>query len=1063
MEEPANEVGPVVVAGKPSKLLRLDLKNFKPHDQKVIVELNPDYPNAVARKYLAHEWKKLSLEEQILLKAKRTKRGIKCDICGLVGYFRENCPNQCQSPPSTPDSLASTPREKKKKKSKKEKKKKEEEKVSFEPTLQSLEQPSLSESVAEMKSDPDLAQESVSTQSVGIFWGSKSQTESSLKEKQAKKATTSHFPSSSSSTANNELSTSLLKKKVDLTNARPDATKRLNELTESDQKLGDFSFYNYSETNYDRNLAELTLQQVMRRLIRLLQKQLSHNIEELESTFDVTLLNPPASKVSKHFYPPELKDDPILREYYLKQESKKKDDKLSYRYQGALRPLDDLDIIRGGNTDYSELYHTKKNAGESMHAKNTWKSVLAKNDTLANSDPSLVRKQKKIDALFENQSKWIKLQSMDMKFRNDRFEHLVYIIQSEIEKEHSRENRLLLTLDNKSMEKTVAMDLWQERLTAVDLMVKVLQAYKFTAGLEEADFLLYCLSAWQGEWKKKVTTKKKSNSDLMSPQKGNDEGNVTITEEISSLLSPSSKATEQTKGSNSLLLRKQSTLNTISTANDASLFDDNNNNTDDDDEHDEDTNALPLSISDMRNRKNKKNTKKKKTGVNYNRRDLVASVTNPYFQDTQFLESLKKKHDKMFEKSKQGMVFTAVQQREMMAKEKEKQEKLLSDLDKQNQPSSMQTLESLMKMKSTKPVESALNAHEFDHDRMMRMKSSTSVNSMNLATISNDYSVGSVNTNLTNNYQSAPSMVDSMIDLPSLEEITSHAMQHKEEIDELEEKKQKKQKELMSFLKPKENQAIVRHRFIHPKEIDAQHIAKMKQSFKRAGLANRIRKGRDDDLANVLPALIPVPQAFDGDSQTVSHTGQSIIFKLKKNMVLSDLGYARQSIVPLFVRNTLMEKEGTSKHGDPTQEELNRDRRYVHFVGRPLVRFNPPEEETSTALGSSTADNHKRRTGRNPTSLSPLSHSSSTSSFLKNDLAALNESFASTMKAKPTTADGVGGGGGEQQLDKKIRKENKQLQEEVKAMNIPITNSLVRLVFKKEPSLEDLKYLSDEF
>jgi hypothetical protein len=75
------------------------------------------------------------------------------------------------------------------------------------------------------------------------------------------------------------------------------------------------------------------------------------------------------------------------------------------------------------------------------------------------------------------------------------------------------------------------------------------------------------------------------------------------------------------------------------------------------------------------------------------------------------------------------------------------------------------------------------------------------------------------------------------------------------------------------------------------------------------------------------------------------------------------IGYTPQTVVPLYVRNTLYEKEGTSVMGDPTQEELALDRRYSHYLGRPLVRFNPPSastlpldgNETHSTLGQHTA------------------------------------------------------------------------------------------------------------
>ena len=48
--------------------------------------------------------------------------------------------------------------------------------------------------------------------------------------------------------------------------------------------------------------------------------------------------------------------------------------------------------------------------------------------------------------------------------------------------------------------------------------------------------------------------------------------------------------------------------------------------------------------------------------------------------------------------------------------------------------------------------------------------------------------------------------------------------------------------------------------------------------------------------------------------------------------------------MPLYVRNTLIEVNGTSPNGDQTQEVLSKDRRYSHYHGRPLMRFEPGKE-----------------------------------------------------------------------------------------------------------------------
>lgn len=61
---------------------------------------------------------------------------------------------------------------------------------------------------------------------------------------------------------------------------------------------------------------------------------------------------------------------------------------------------------------------------------------------------------------------------------------------------------------------------------------------------------------------------------------------------------------------------------------------------------------------------------------------------------------------------------------------------------------------------------------------------------------------------------------------------------------------------------------------------------------RRAGLKGHIRKGVDTDLAYLAPTLIPVPGAFqaDGSNPMISHTAENILFEVKKNMILADIG-----------------------------------------------------------------------------------------------------------------------------------------------------------------------------
>ena len=54
--------------------------------------------NIYARKQIGRQWPKLSEDEQQQLRSIWARSGVSCEICGLVGYYREVCPKQCQLP-----------------------------------------------------------------------------------------------------------------------------------------------------------------------------------------------------------------------------------------------------------------------------------------------------------------------------------------------------------------------------------------------------------------------------------------------------------------------------------------------------------------------------------------------------------------------------------------------------------------------------------------------------------------------------------------------------------------------------------------------------------------------------------------------------------------------------------------------------------------------------------------------------------------------------------------------------------------------------------------------------
>jgi len=207
------------------------------------------------------------------------------------------------------------------------------------------------------------------------------------------------------------------------------------------------------------------------------------------------LLVPPIKQEGDTFYPQELKKYHEYEDYFnkhlLKQEWKKR-----YMYRGDLRPSEALDsVCRGGLANDDHLYKPNPAAGESMHAKVGWKNLLAKNDLLAQADPKIVKQMEEVKEAFHKKAAWIEMQKRNMAFQNDRWEHLVYVLRQEIGYEHARQSRLLRAEKRQHVDEM--LKILQERFTSVDRLMDTLAKYNMYGGLDESDFLVYCLEQWR--------------------------------------------------------------------------------------------------------------------------------------------------------------------------------------------------------------------------------------------------------------------------------------------------------------------------------------------------------------------------------------------------------------------------------------------------------------------------------------------------------------------------------------------------------------------------------------
>lgn len=161
-------------------------------------------------------------------------------------------------------------------------------------------------------------------------------------------------------------------------------------------------------------------------------------------------------------------------------------------------------------------------------------------------------------------------------------------------------------------------------------------------------------------------------------------------------------------------------------------------------------------------------------------------------------------------------------------------------------------------------------------------------------------------------------------------------------------------------------------------------------------------------------------------------------------------------MVPLYARNTLIETNGTSPGGDQNYNVMATDRRYSHYVGRPLNRFEPDEKKLKMEDKAFAGINEEilRDSLSNPSE-----QMKGMQSILTKNLKLDDKPLGPSKRELRELAEKER----QEQLRKTHRMERRLIHEEMeKAKGLPLTNSLVRLAFKDPlPSLKDLSYLDD--
>ena len=154
-------------------------------------------------------------------------------------------------------------------------------------------------------------------------------------------------------------------KKLNERQLRADSLNEVANMRKADEPIARTEFFHRAAEGYNRTLSELTLHQVMRRLMRLLERDILENCRKLEAVRDDTLLLP-SKESHEYFYPEALRKYKDYNEYFLLKESKKGLVK-NHQHKGAYR-TDDIN-------SKVDPFEEDPDAGATSHSK-TGENVL---------------------------------------------------------------------------------------------------------------------------------------------------------------------------------------------------------------------------------------------------------------------------------------------------------------------------------------------------------------------------------------------------------------------------------------------------------------------------------------------------------------------------------------------------------------------------------------------------------------------------------------------------------------------------------------------------------------
>lgn len=112
-------------------------------------------------------------------------------------------------------------------------------------------------------------------------------------------------------------------------------------------------------------------------------------------------------------------------------------------------------------------------------------------------------------------------------------------------------------------------------------------------------------------------------------------------------------------------------------------------------------------------------------------------------------------------------------------------------------------------------------------------------------------------------------------------------------------------------------------------------------------MERNIRAGTNEDNSQMSPSLIPMHEVFSAsrDDHIQSRVGEQIVLRARLSRTDGVTGYIGREYVPMYVRNTLFETNGTTEGGDQTLENMSKDSRYSAQMGRTMQSLEPSKHE----------------------------------------------------------------------------------------------------------------------